>query len=100
MNEAVNRAGRLAARAPVLLLRALIRGYQLFISPLLPPSCRFTPTCSQYALEALARHGLWRGGWLTLRRLGRCQPWGGCGHDPVPDAAGHRPGGGTTTCSH
>ncbi|MFA7429274.1 MAG: membrane protein insertion efficiency factor YidD [Rhodospirillaceae bacterium] len=90
------------ARGPVLLMRAFIRGYQLFISPLLPPSCRFTPTCSQYALEALARHGLLHGGWLTLRRLGRCQPWGGCGHDPVPEAkpCDHGLPPGNQTCSH
>lgn len=103
MNEAVIRAGRLVARGPALLMRALIRGYQLFISPLLPPSCRYTPTCSEYALEALTRHGLLRGGWLTLRRLGRCQPWGGCGHDPVPEAAPPRHHGappGNHTCSH
>ncbi|HWH70684.1 MAG TPA: membrane protein insertion efficiency factor YidD [Candidatus Sulfotelmatobacter sp.] len=57
--------------------------------------CRFTPSCSAYALEALARHGAWRGTGLTLRRLGRCQPWGGCGHDPVPPrAAGKTPSSG------
>ena len=63
----------------------LIRGYQTYISPGLRPCCRFTPTCSQYALEAFARHGFWRGGWLTLARLLRCRP--GCrhGYDPVPD---------------
>lgn len=99
MSAVIDTVGRLAARAPVMLLRALVRGYQLFISPLLPPSCRYTPTCSQYALDALATHGLVRGGWLTLRRLGRCHPWGGCGHDPVPEAP-HRHSGGKTTCSH
>ncbi len=61
-----------------------IRLYQLCLSPLLPPSCRFVPTCSAYAIEALTRHGLLRGGWLTLRRLARCHPWGGSGYDPVP----------------
>ena len=65
-------------------LVVLIRIYQTCISPLTPPSCRFTPTCSQYALEALRRHGLLRGSWLTLRRLARCHPWGGSGYDPVP----------------
>lgn len=68
-----------------LLLLVLFRGYQLFISPLLPPSCRYTPTCSQYAIEAVSRHGALRGGWLALKRIGSCHPWGGCGHDPVPD---------------
>jgi len=66
------------------LLRLLVRGYQLFISPMLPPSCRFEPSCSSYALEALTRHGAVRGGWLALRRIVRCHPWGGCGYDPVP----------------
>jgi len=58
--------------------------YRCCISPMLPPSCRFTPTCSQYALEALKKHGPLRGSWLTLRRLLRCHPWGGSGYDPVP----------------
>ena len=58
--------------------------YRAAISPFLPPSCRFTPTCSQYALEALRKHGPIRGSWLTLRRLLRCHPWGGSGYDPVP----------------
>ncbi len=63
---------------------ALIRFYQWGISPLLGPKCRYTPTCSQYALEALRRYGLFKGGWLALKRIGRCHPWGGSGHDPVP----------------
>ena len=58
--------------------------YQRCISPLTPPSCRFTPTCSQYAVEAIRRHGPWRGLWLALRRLLRCHPWRGSGYDPVP----------------
>ena len=66
------------------LLLLLVRFYQLFISPLTPPSCRYTPTCSAYALEAIGRYGARRGGWLALRRLGRCHPWGGHGPDPVP----------------
>ena len=61
-----------------------IRGYRLLISPMFPPSCRYLPTCSEYAIDALTTHGLWRGGWLALRRLGRCHPWGGSGYDPVP----------------
>jgi len=63
---------------------ALIRLYQLLISPWLPPSCRFTPTCSQYGLEAFKKHGIFRGLWLTVKRIGRCHPWGGSGPDPVP----------------
>ena len=72
------------------ILRALIRFYQWTISPLLsalggPGSgCRFEPTCSHYFLEAVETHGVGRGGWLGLKRLARCQPWGGGGHDPVP----------------
>ena len=73
-----------------LLLRQIlilpIRAYQLVISPLLPPSCRYHPSCSAYAIEALTRHGPLRGSWLTLRRLLRCHPWGGSGYDPVPTA--------------
>jgi putative membrane protein insertion efficiency factor len=61
-----------------------VRAYQWFISPLLPPSCRYEPTCSAYAVEAFTRHGLLRGSWLTARRLLRCHPWGGSGYDPVP----------------
>lgn len=62
----------------------LVRGYQLAISPMLPPSCRFHPTCSCYAVEALQRHGALRGSWLALRRIARCHPWHPGGHDPVP----------------
>ena len=61
-----------------------IRFYQLVISPLLPPACRFYPTCSAYAIEAILRHGVFYGSWLTLKRLLRCHPWGGSGYDPVP----------------
>jgi putative membrane protein insertion efficiency factor len=61
-----------------------VRAYQWFISPLLPPSCRYEPTCSVYAIEAFQRHGLLRGSFLTARRLLRCHPWGGSGYDPVP----------------
>ena len=62
----------------------LIRIYQSLISPILGPSCRFTPTCSQYAKEALKKHGLFKGLYLTLKRLSSCHPWGKSGHDPVP----------------
>ena len=66
------------------LLSLLIRGYRYAISPLLGIHCRFHPSCSAYALEALERHGTVRGAWLALRRLVRCQPWHPGGHDPVP----------------
>lgn len=66
--------------------RALIRCYRCCISPFMMPRCRYLPTCSDYAEEALARHGPIAGGWLALRRLCRCHPWGGSGFDPVPDA--------------
>jgi len=66
------------------LVAGLIRGYQVIVSPLLPPSCRFTPSCSQYALEAVNRHGALRGGWLAVRRLARCHPFHPGGFDPVP----------------
>jgi uncharacterized protein len=62
----------------------LIRFYQLAISPLLGPSCRYTPTCSQYGLEAFKKYGIFKGFWLTLKRISRCHPWGGSGYDPVP----------------
>ncbi|MGH0029164.1 MAG: membrane protein insertion efficiency factor YidD [Myxococcota bacterium] len=61
-----------------------IRLYQLLISPMLGPACRYEPSCSYFAAEAISRHGLLRGGWLALRRLGRCHPLGGHGYDPVP----------------
>ena len=64
-----------------------IRGYQLFLAPLYSGSCRFLPSCSAYASEAVARHGVLRGGGLAMRRLMRCHPFGGHGHDPVPAAA-------------
>lgn len=67
------------------MLRTIVRGYRYFISPLLGPACRFHPSCSQYAEEALEVHGLWRGGWLAARRLCRCGPWHPGGYDPVPD---------------
>ena len=63
---------------------AMIRFYQKAVSPYTRPCCRFTPTCSQYAVEALRKYGPVKGGWLTLKRLARCHPWGGSGYDPVP----------------
>ncbi len=75
-------------KLPLLLLggamRFLIRVYQLVLSPILPASCRYTPTCSQYGLEAIKKYGPFKGGYLTLRRILRCNPWGSHGHDPVP----------------
>jgi len=62
----------------------LIKVYQLIISPWIGPKCRYTPTCSQYAAEALKKYGVIKGGWLTLKRISRCHPWGGHGYDPVP----------------
>ena len=67
-----------------LALRAAIRFYQLALSPVLGVHCRFAPTCSHYALEAVERHGPWRGAIFALRRVVRCHPWGGAGFDPVP----------------
>lgn len=62
----------------------IIRLYQYLISPILGKSCRFTPTCSHYGVEAISKHGPFKGGWLTLKRIARCNPWGGHGPDPVP----------------
>jgi putative membrane protein insertion efficiency factor len=62
----------------------LVRGYQVTLGPLLPAACRYYPSCSAYAIEALERHGAWRGGWLALRRIGRCHPFRPGGYDPVP----------------
>lgn len=70
-----------------LTLRAMIVAYQWLLAPLLPMSCRFAPSCSHYAAEAVAEHGGLVGGWLALRRLVRCHPWGGAGYDPVPKRA-------------
>lgn len=78
------RAGGILASAARRLIGAAIRGYQQVLSPLLGPACRFEPSCSHFALEAVERHGVWRGGWLALRRLARCHPLGGFGPDPVP----------------
>ncbi|MEE9545840.1 MAG: membrane protein insertion efficiency factor YidD [Rhodospirillales bacterium] len=67
------------------ILRALIRGYQLLLSPVLPGACRYHPTCSSYALEAVTRFGALGGGWLAVKRFSRCHPLGGWGFDPVAD---------------
>ena len=63
----------------------IVRFYQAAISPYLPASCRYTPTCSHYTIEALQKHGIFRGGWLAIKRISSCHPWGGSGYDPVPE---------------
>jgi uncharacterized protein len=82
----VRAAARTAARLPSLLLVLLVRAYQLLVSPLLGPRCRFYPSCSAYAVEALRVHGALRGTWLAVRRVGRCHPWNPGGVDTVPPA--------------
>ena len=72
-------------KAITVFLLVLIRFYRLWISPIFGPSCRFIPTCSQYGIEAISRHGPWKGGWLTIKRLSKCHPFTPCGCDPVPD---------------
>jgi len=89
VRQSVNVSASVSASAarPSFLALALtraIKGYQRFISPALPPACRFTPSCSQYALEAMTRYGVARGGWLAARRLARCHPFHRGGPDPVP----------------
>ena len=82
------------ADGPAILLRGLIKFYQYVVSPIIGPRCRYLPTCSEYAAEAVERHGAVAGGWLALKRLGRCHPWGGSGLDPVPDDCSGK------TCDH
>lgn len=65
------------------LFTVLIRIYQGFISPILPNACRYTPTCSEYGIQAIKKYGAWKGGWMALKRISRCGPWGGHGHDPL-----------------
>ncbi|MDR1740041.1 MAG: membrane protein insertion efficiency factor YidD [Bacteroidales bacterium] len=65
-------------------LIGLIKIYQYCISPFFPPACRYTPTCSAYAAEAIEKHGVFKGVWLALKRIAHCHPWGGSGYDPVP----------------
>lgn len=77
--------GAIAASASAM-LRVAICAWQLLLAPVLPPSCRYLPSCSHYADEAISRHGALRGSWLALRRVCRCHPWGGSGYDPVPDS--------------
>ena len=66
------------------LLLALVKFYRMCISPMFPPSCRYVPTCSEYALIAIERYGAWKGGWLAVKRICRCHPWHEGGYDPVP----------------
>jgi putative membrane protein insertion efficiency factor len=66
------------------LLIGLVRIYQFVLSPYLPNSCRYTPTCSQYMIQAITKYGVWKGGRMGFKRLSRCHPWGGSGYDPVP----------------
>ena len=82
---------------PQHILTGAIRVYRYAVSPAqvylfgTTGGCRYTPSCSAYALEAVVRHGALAGAWLAVKRIGRCHPWGGCGHDPVPDTAGCAP---------
>jgi putative membrane protein insertion efficiency factor len=76
--------GRAVEAAIGFAIGGMIRGYQLLVAPILPPSCRYYPSCSHYAAEAVKVHGPWQGSLLALRRLLRCHPWGGSGYDPVP----------------
>lgn len=72
---------------PRAILVSLIRGYQKYLSPLFPPTCRYVPTCSEYAIIAIRRFGCLRGGWMATWRVLRCNPWHRCGYDPVPEKA-------------
>ena len=87
MNDGANilvRLWRLVLKVLGMVLILPIRFYLRCISPLTPPACRFTPTCSQYAVEAIRKHGPFKGFWLAVKRISRCHPWGGSGYDPVP----------------
>ncbi len=83
-NRYWNRSGRVFRAMAIALPVALVKIYQYCISPLLPRVCRFEPSCSVYAVEALRKHGVFKGVWLAVLRILRCNPWGGSGYDPVP----------------
>ena len=89
MTETPTAAEKTVVRPGAKALLALISVYRYAISPLLPARCRYYPTCSAYAYEAVTRYGAVRGGWLAMKRLGRCHPWGSHGVDPVPDLPTH-----------
>lgn len=80
----MRRIAKIPSDALVWLLLLPIKFYKMCISPMLPPACRYQPTCSEYALQAIKKHGPFRGTWLAIKRICRCHPWGGSGYDPVP----------------
>lgn len=84
LRKGVYMGWRLVCRALAKVLLALLWFYRHCVSPLTPAACRYTPTCSQYAVEAIKKYGPFKGSWLALKRILRCNPWGGSGYDPVP----------------
>ena len=80
----MRRLAKLISTVIAKIMLGIIWFYRHCISPLLPPVCRYTPTCSQYAVEAIKKYGPFKGGWLAAKRIMRCAPWGGSGYDPVP----------------
>jgi putative membrane protein insertion efficiency factor len=84
MNPFMLKLLQLLKKALEALFLGIIRLYQILLSPILGASCRYTPTCSHYGVEAIKKYGPFKGGWLTIKRIVRCNPWGGHGHDPVP----------------
>lgn len=84
LSKAVYALWKIVCTVLAKIMLAVIWFYRHCISPLTPPACRYTPTCSQYALEAIKKYGPFKGGWLAFKRILRCNPWGGSGYDPVP----------------